>query len=72
MAWQFWYVHGFALGSVLQEIAELLAMRAQEVGQSASARSPFADAAKAAGYGGYTGGKLDDVTVIVSLVQKRT
>ncbi|XP_059648089.1 probable protein phosphatase 2C 62 [Cornus florida] len=52
-----------------EEIAEVLAMRAQEVGKSTSARSPFADAAQAAGYVGYTGGKLDDVTVIVSLVQ---
>lgn len=44
---------------------------AQEVGSSCvSERSPFADAAKAAGYAGYSGGKLDDVTVIVSLVQK--
>lgn len=47
-------------------------MKAQEVGKSATARSPFADAAEAAGYGGYAGGKLDDVTVIVSLVEKRT
>ncbi|KAK2986914.1 hypothetical protein RJ640_009057 [Escallonia rubra] len=54
-----------------EEIAEVLAKRAQEVGQSASSRSPFADAAHAAGYTGYTGGKLDDVAVIVSLVQKR-
>ncbi|KAF7842608.1 putative protein phosphatase 2C 62 isoform X1 [Senna tora] len=53
-----------------QEIAEFLAMRAQEVGRSSSTRSPFADAAQAAGYVGYAGGKLDDVTVIVSLVQK--
>lgn len=43
---------------------------AQEVGSCATARSPFADAAQAAGYVGYTGGKLDDVTVIVSVVQK--
>uniref|UniRef100_A0A5B7BXY9 Protein phosphatase n=1 Tax=Davidia involucrata TaxID=16924 RepID=A0A5B7BXY9_DAVIN len=56
--------------SKLEELAEVLAMRAQEVGGSASARSPFADAAQAAGYVGYTGGKLDDVTVVVSLVQK--
>ncbi|KAF2309028.1 hypothetical protein GH714_000177 [Hevea brasiliensis] len=55
-----------------QEIAELLAASAQEVGQSSSIRSPFADAAQAAGYVGYTGGKLDDVTVILSLVQKRS
>ncbi|KAJ1419898.1 PPM-type phosphatase domain superfamily [Sesbania bispinosa] len=54
-----------------QEIAEILAMRAQEVGRSTSTRSPFADAAQAVGYVGYTGGKLDDVTVIVSLVQTR-
>ncbi|KAL1336261.1 hypothetical protein HN51_030653 [Arachis hypogaea] len=52
-----------------QEIAELLAMRAQEVGRSSFARSPFGDAAQAAGYVGYTGGKLDDVTVIVSSVK---
>ncbi|KAK7302510.1 hypothetical protein RJT34_13400 [Clitoria ternatea] len=52
-----------------QEIAELLARRAQEVGRSTSTRSPFADEAQAAGYVGYIGGKLDDVTVIVSLVQ---
>lgn len=49
----------------------MLATMAQEVGSSCvSERSPFADAAKAAGYAGYSGGKLDDVTVIVSLVQK--
>ncbi|CAL9081994.1 unnamed protein product [Musa textilis] len=53
-----------------REIAEFLAMRAQEVGRSASARSPFADAALAAGYPGFTGGKLDDVTVVVSVVQR--
>ncbi|EEF28870.1 probable protein phosphatase 2C 62 isoform X2 [Ricinus communis] len=53
-----------------QEIAELLARRAQEVGQSTAVRCPFADAAQAAGYVGYTGGKLDDVTVIVSLLHK--
>ncbi|MQM00223.1 hypothetical protein Taro_032952 [Colocasia esculenta] len=51
------------------EIAELLAMRAQEIGRSPCTRSPFADAAHAAGYPGFTGGKLDDVTVVVSLVQ---
>ena len=56
---------------VLQEIAELLATRAQEVGQLSSVRSPFADEAQAAGYVGYRGGKLDDVTVIVSLVKRR-
>lgn len=53
-----------------KEIAELLAARAQYVGSSAFARSPFADAAHAAGYMGYAGGKLDDVAVIVSLVRK--
>ncbi|THU45897.1 hypothetical protein C4D60_Mb02t22800 [Musa balbisiana] len=53
-----------------REIAEFLAMRAQEVGRSASARSPFADAALAAGYPGFTGGKLDDVTVVVSMMLK--
>lgn len=55
-----------------QDIAEYLATRAQEVGQSTCARTPFADAAQAAGCVGYTGGKIDDVTVIVSLVQKRS
>ncbi|KAI8554892.1 hypothetical protein RHMOL_Rhmol05G0132100 [Rhododendron molle] len=53
-----------------EEIAEVLAARAQEVGKSETGRSPFADAVQAAGYVGCTGGKLDDVTVIVSLVQK--
>lgn len=57
---------------IFQEIAESLAMRAQEVGKSESARSPFANAAQAAGYIGYNGGKLDDVSIIVSLVQKRS
>ncbi|XP_014518862.1 probable protein phosphatase 2C 62 isoform X2 [Vigna radiata var. radiata] len=54
-----------------QEIAELLAVRAQDVGRSTSIRSPFSDAAQALGYVGCVGGKLDDVTVIVSLVQPR-
>ncbi|KAH0731961.1 hypothetical protein KY289_003149 [Solanum tuberosum] len=53
-----------------QEIAEILATSVQQVGSSASGRSPFADAAQAAGYVGYTGGKRDDVAVIVSVVQK--
>ncbi|KAI5448447.1 hypothetical protein KIW84_015745 [Lathyrus oleraceus] len=52
-----------------QEIAEILATAAQEVGRSRSSGSPFADAAQALGYVSYAGGKLDDVTVIVSLVQ---
>ncbi|XP_044490314.1 probable protein phosphatase 2C BIPP2C1 isoform X2 [Mangifera indica] len=59
-------------GFKAQEIAESLAMRAQEVGKSESARSPFANAAQAAGYIGYNGGKLDDVSIIVSLVEKRS
>ncbi|KAJ4820324.1 hypothetical protein LUZ62_032890 [Rhynchospora pubera] len=52
------------------EIAEFLVKQAQEVGRSSSGRSPFADAALASGYLGFTGGKLDDVTAVVSLVQK--
>lgn len=52
------------------EIARFLALRAQDVGRSAYASSPFADAARIAGYPSLTGGKLDDVTVIVSTVQK--
>lgn len=48
-----------------------MAIRAQEVGRSRTTRSPFGDAAQAVGYVGYAGGKLDDVTVIVSLVQTR-
>ncbi|KAL6179113.1 hypothetical protein ACLB2K_050629 [Fragaria x ananassa] len=55
----------------LQDIAKFLATSAQEVGQSTSRRSPFADAVEASGYVGYTGGKLDDVTVIVSHVHKK-
>ncbi|KAG9451616.1 hypothetical protein H6P81_011581 [Aristolochia fimbriata] len=52
-----------------KEIARVLAMGAQERGRSSSARSPFADAAQAAGYPSFRGGKLDDVTVLVSIVQ---
>ncbi|KAM0894656.1 hypothetical protein ACQ4PT_024303 [Festuca glaucescens] len=52
------------------EIAELLADRAKEVGRSGSGRSPFSDAALYEGYLGYSGGKLDDVTVVVSIVRK--
>ncbi|KAK8627037.1 hypothetical protein V6N13_134666 [Hibiscus sabdariffa] len=54
-----------------QEIAELLATRAQEVGQLSLVRSPLSDEVQAAGYVGYRGRKLDDVTVIVSLVKRR-
>uniref|UniRef100_A0A7N0R8Z4 PPM-type phosphatase domain-containing protein n=1 Tax=Kalanchoe fedtschenkoi TaxID=63787 RepID=A0A7N0R8Z4_KALFE len=54
-----------------EEVAAILAVKSQEIGRSTSTRSPFADAAQAAGYAGYTGGKLDDVTVIVSVVQKK-
>ena len=49
-------------------MAEKLAGRAQEVGETSTIRSPFADAAHAAGYAFFSGGKLDDVTVLVSLV----
>lgn len=54
-----------------KELAELLVTKAQEVGSLAHGRSPFADAAKAAGHTGVVGGKLDHVTVVVSLVQTR-
>lgn len=55
-----------------EEIASVLATRAQEVGRSAFVRSPFSDAAQAAGYTGCVGGKPDNVAVIVSLVEKRS
>jgi hypothetical protein len=54
----------------LQEIADLLVARAKEVGRCGFGRSPFSDSALAAGYLGYSGGKLDDVTVVVSIVRK--
>jgi hypothetical protein len=54
----------------LQEIADFLAARAREVGWSGVGSSPFSDAARDAGYLGYSGGKLDDVTVVVSIVRK--
>ncbi|XP_071715343.1 uncharacterized protein [Rutidosis leptorrhynchoides] len=53
-----------------EEIANVLATRAQDVGRSAFLRSPFSDAAQSAGYTGYSGGKPDNVAVIVSLVEK--
>uniref|UniRef100_A0A0A9FE58 Protein phosphatase n=1 Tax=Arundo donax TaxID=35708 RepID=A0A0A9FE58_ARUDO len=52
------------------EISEFLAARAKEVGRSGFGSSPFSDAALSAGYLGYSGGKLDDVTVVVSIVRK--
>ncbi|KAL6649375.1 hypothetical protein ACP70R_013599 [Stipagrostis hirtigluma subsp. patula] len=52
------------------EIAEFLAARAKEEGRCGFGSSPFSDAALAAGYLGYSGGKLDDVTVVVSIVRK--
>ncbi|KAJ4873537.1 putative protein phosphatase 2C 62 [Raphanus sativus] len=52
-----------------QRIAELIAAKAQEVGRSKTERTPFSDAAKEEGHDGYRGGKLDAVTVIVSLVK---
>ncbi|EFH43433.1 hypothetical protein ARALYDRAFT_328389 [Arabidopsis lyrata subsp. lyrata] len=54
-----------------QNIAELVAEKAQEVGRSETERTPFADAAKEEGYDGHKGGKLDAVTVIVSLDRVR-
>ncbi|XP_062205108.1 probable protein phosphatase 2C 71 [Phragmites australis] len=51
------------------EIAEHLAARAQEVGRSGAGRSPFSDAALSFGYLGFSGGKLDDIAVIVSIVR---
>ncbi|AQK65772.1 Probable protein phosphatase 2C 71 [Zea mays] len=51
------------------EIAEHLAVKAQEVGRSGAGRSPFSDAALSAGYLGYSGGKLDDIAVVVSIVR---
>ncbi|CAA6664441.1 unnamed protein product [Spirodela intermedia] len=55
-------------GTSPTEIAGLLAERAQEVGRLPATRTPFADAAHAAGYPSFAGGKLDDVTVVVSVV----
>ncbi|GMP39060.1 hypothetical protein CsSME_00010048 [Camellia sinensis var. sinensis] len=54
----------------LEEIAEALARRAHVIGNSTTCMTPFADAVAALGIEGFTGGKLDDVVVIVSLVQK--
>ncbi|KAK4401894.1 putative protein phosphatase 2C 71 [Sesamum angolense] len=65
-------VSSLAADKKLEEIAELLATKAQDVGRSTYGRSPFADEAQAAGFAGYTGGKLDDVAVIVSIVQRQS
>ncbi|XP_066387232.1 probable protein phosphatase 2C 71 [Miscanthus floridulus] len=51
------------------EIAEHLAAKAQEVGRSGAGRSPFSDAALSFGYLGFSGGKLDDIVVVVSIVR---
>uniref|UniRef100_A0A0D9XJ28 Protein phosphatase n=1 Tax=Leersia perrieri TaxID=77586 RepID=A0A0D9XJ28_9ORYZ len=52
------------------EIAEHLAAKAQEVGRSAAGSTPFSDAALAVGYLGFSGGKLDDIAIVVSIVRK--
>ncbi|CAL5379573.1 unnamed protein product [Camellia sinensis] len=55
----------------VDEIAEALARRAHEIGNSTTCMTPFADAVATFEFDeGFTGGKLDDVVVIVSLVQK--
>ncbi|CAN6318700.1 unnamed protein product [Urochloa humidicola] len=51
------------------EIAEHLAAKAQEVGRSGAGRSPFSDAALSVGYLGFSGGKLDDIAVVISIVR---
>ncbi|CAN6324150.1 unnamed protein product [Urochloa humidicola] len=51
------------------EIAVHLAAKAQEVGRSGAGRSPFSDAALSVGYLGFSGGKLDDIAVVVSIVR---
>ncbi|KAL7157193.1 hypothetical protein ABFS83_02G061100 [Erythranthe nasuta] len=55
-----------------EELAELLAREAQERGGSAFGRSPFGDDAEVAGFTEYTGGKIDDVAVIVSVVGRKS
>ncbi|KAK3157430.1 hypothetical protein QOZ80_2AG0122120 [Eleusine coracana subsp. coracana] len=52
------------------EIAEQLAAKAQDVGRSGAGKSPFSDAALAVGYLGFSGGKLDDIAIVVSIVRK--
>ncbi|EMS50480.1 putative protein phosphatase 2C 71 [Triticum urartu] len=52
------------------EMAEHLAARAHEVGRSGARRSPFSDSAVAAGYLGFSRGKLDDTAVVVSIVRR--
>ncbi|XP_047045623.1 probable protein phosphatase 2C 71 isoform X2 [Lolium rigidum] len=52
------------------DMAEHLAARAHEVGRSGAGRSPFSDAALAVGYLGFSGGKLDDTAVVVSVVRR--
>ncbi|KAM0863247.1 hypothetical protein ACQ4PT_044729 [Festuca glaucescens] len=52
------------------DMAEHLAARAHEVGRSGAGRSPFSDAALTVGYLGFSGGKLDDTAVVVSIVRR--
>lgn len=51
----------------LQVVANFLATLAQQVSKSSSGSSPFAVAAQAVNIS-YTGGKEDDITVVVSYV----
>ncbi|KMZ66594.1 putative Protein phosphatase 2c [Zostera marina] len=51
-------------------IADLLARRAREIGESLGVKTPFGDAAHTSGHHGLNRGKLDDVTVLVFIVHK--
>ncbi len=52
-----------------KDIAERIATSAHEIGLKSRGETPFAVYAKQFGYS-YLGGKLDDVTVIVSVVSQ--
>eukprot|EP00250_Pteridium_aquilinum_P002281 c12479_g1_i1 orf=61-1440(+) len=59
---------GYRKGVEPGTVAMWLVKLAHQAGLNTEGRSPFSDAARAAGYS-YEGGKLDDATVVVSYVE---
>lgn len=64
-------VHAVEAGLGPQMTAQKIAALAQQRAMDPTKRSPFSDAAKEAGFE-YHGGKLDDITVVVSYVTNDT
>jgi hypothetical protein len=54
--------------AALRAMATMLAITAQRVSNNPLGKTPFSEGAQAAGWGAETGGKPDDITVVVALL----